>query len=66
MACDSSVLNLQGSCKKHTDVVERFGRYPHRNRAMGREDTAEEAEWLADWENLPGWARSQLPRPAGK
>mmetsp|Transcript_22587 Transcript_22587/g.69954 ORF Transcript_22587/g.69954 Transcript_22587/m.69954 type:complete len:82 (-) Transcript_22587:51-296(-) len=27
--------------KGHYDVVERFGRYPHRNKALGRESTAE-------------------------
>lgn len=44
----------------HTRVVERFGRYPHRNRANGRSNTPAEDAWLADVENLPGWARSQL------
>lgn len=31
----------------HRDIVERFGRFPHRNRILGREDTPEEAEYLA-------------------
>lgn len=31
---------------KHTAIVERFGRYPHRNALLGRETTAEEAEFL--------------------
>jgi uncharacterized protein (DUF924 family) len=31
----------------HRDIVARFGRFPHRNRALGREDTAEEARYLA-------------------
>lgn len=30
----------------HLDVIERFGRFPHRNRALGRENTAEEQAWL--------------------
>jgi uncharacterized protein (DUF924 family) len=30
----------------HYDIVERFGRYPHRNAALGREPTAEETEYL--------------------
>ena len=30
----------------HRDIVERFGRYPHRNRILGRESTAEELEFL--------------------
>jgi uncharacterized protein (DUF924 family) len=32
--------------RKHHDVVARFGRYPHRNEALGRQSTAEEIEFL--------------------
>ncbi|KAK5989859.1 hypothetical protein PT974_08121 [Cladobotryum mycophilum] len=32
--------------KRHWDIIQRFGRYPHRNKAMGRETTAEEKEYL--------------------
>jgi uncharacterized protein (DUF924 family) len=45
----------------HYEVLKRFGRYPHRNQLKGREDTPEELEWLGDIENLPAWAKSQLP-----
>ena len=31
----------------HHDIVMRFGRFPHRNRALGRPNTAEEAAYLA-------------------
>ena len=31
---------------EHQRVIERFGRFPHRNRALGRESTAEERAWL--------------------
>ena len=31
---------------EHRDVVARFGRFPHRNRALGRTSTAEEQAWL--------------------
>ena len=31
----------------HRDVIERFGRFPSRNRALGRESTPEEIAWLA-------------------
>lgn len=31
----------------HRDIVERFGRFPHRNTLLGRADTPEEAEYLA-------------------
>ena len=30
----------------HRDIVERFGRFPHRNEILGRETTPEEAEFL--------------------
>jgi uncharacterized protein (DUF924 family) len=32
----------------HRDVIERFGRFPHRNPALGRETTPEEAAFLAN------------------
>ncbi|MEN1941197.1 DUF924 family protein [Luteimonas sp. MJ246] len=32
----------------HHDIVQRFGRFPHRNRVLGREDTAAEAAFIAD------------------
>lgn len=31
----------------HKDIVDRFGRYPHRNAALGRVSTDEEREFLA-------------------
>ncbi|TKS54982.1 DUF924 domain-containing protein [Luteimonas yindakuii] len=30
----------------HLDVIERFGRFPHRNAALGRINTADEQAWL--------------------
>ena len=30
----------------HLEVIERFGRFPHRNRALGRQSTPEEQAWL--------------------
>jgi len=33
--------------RRHRDVIVRFGRYPHRNAALGRSSTPEELEWLA-------------------
>lgn len=32
--------------RKHREIIERFGRYPHRNEALGRESTPEELEFL--------------------
>lgn len=31
---------------EHRDIVARFGRFPHRNRVLGREDTPAEREFL--------------------
>lgn len=31
---------------KHKAIIERFGRYPHRNTILGRESTVEEIEFL--------------------
>lgn len=33
--------------QRHADVIERFGRFPHRNAILGRTHSAEEAEYLA-------------------
>ena len=32
---------------KHKVIIDRFGRYPHRNALLGRESTAEEIDFLA-------------------
>jgi len=34
---------------KYTNVIARFGRFPHRNAILGRTTTPEEAEFLKDW-----------------
>ena len=34
--------------REHHDIVERFGRFPHRNRVLGRDSTEEELRYLAD------------------
>ena len=31
---------------EHRRVIERFGRFPHRNRVLGRESSADEQAWL--------------------
>jgi len=33
--------------RRHREVIDRFGRFPHRNAVLGRVDTAEEASYLA-------------------
>ncbi len=42
--------------KEHSAVVERFGRYPYRNRVLGRESTEEERRWMED--GGVAWARN--------
>lgn len=41
----------------HLAVIERFGRFPHRNAILGRASTAEELDWLAagghHWGQVP-------------
>ena len=32
--------------RRHYEIIARFGRFPHRNAILGRESTAEEAEFL--------------------
>ena len=34
--------------KDHKKVIDQFGRFPHRNKALGRDSTDEEKEWLAE------------------
>ena len=58
----SSVIGRQlaHDLPQHTDVLRRFGRYPHRNALCGRQNTPEEEAWLAS-DECPGWAKSQRP-----
>jgi len=34
------------AAEKHSDILKKFGRYPHRNECLGRESTPEEVEWF--------------------
>ena len=38
---------LMKYAKLHRDLIQRFGRFPHRNAALGRESTREEIDYLA-------------------
>ncbi|MCF2872760.1 DUF924 domain-containing protein [Octadecabacter sp. G9-8] len=42
---DSGADNLRHACA-HRDVVRQFGRFPYRNKALGRTTTAAEAAWM--------------------
>ena len=51
-------LNNEESLKSaigHHDAIKRFGRFPHRNKAMGRQNTPEEEEYLKD---PPLWGKT--------
>ncbi len=37
--------------KHHHDIVQRFGRFPHRNAVLGRGNTPDEEAWLASEDN---------------
>mgnify|MGYP000598569648 CR=1 FL=1 len=34
--------------RQHSEVIQRFGRFPHRNKALGRRNTAEEEAFLQE------------------
>ena len=40
--------------RHHRDLIRRFGRFPHRNAILGRQDTPEEAAYLASKEAFRG------------
>jgi uncharacterized protein (DUF924 family) len=35
-----------GFAIRHKEIIDRFGRFPHRNAILGRKSTAEEIEFL--------------------
>ncbi len=51
LACDKNE-KLEGDFLKHAighrDIIERFGRFPHRNSILGRASTPEELAFLAE------------------
>lgn len=40
--------DLMKYATEHRDIVERFGRFPHRNAALGRDSTPEEAAFITN------------------
>ena len=38
----------------HRDIIQRFGRFPHRNKILGRENTPEETEYLRSKDAFKG------------
>ena len=43
---EPALAGLAVWARRHHDIVARFGRFPHRNAALGRVSNAEEAEFL--------------------
>jgi len=43
---EPALASLHEWARKHHDVVARFGRFPHRNAALGRESTTQEQTFL--------------------
>ena len=47
LAADAGMADALDYAERHRDVIRRFGRFPHRNAALGRPSTAEERAYLA-------------------
>ncbi|HEY0858467.1 MAG TPA: DUF924 family protein [Albitalea sp.] len=47
-ACSPHVQEMLDYAHRHRDVIERFGRFPHRNALLGRESTADEIAFLRE------------------
>jgi uncharacterized protein (DUF924 family) len=45
-AADASLADNEAWARKHHVIIERFGRFPHRNAVLGRASTPEEIEFL--------------------
>ncbi|MBK19943.1 MAG: hypothetical protein CMM52_14015 [Rhodospirillaceae bacterium] len=52
VADEHSIQSAQG----HYDTIKRFGRFPHRNEVMGRQNTPEEDEYMKD---PPTWGKTK-------
>lgn len=44
---DADLVDNLRWAEHHREIIQRFGRFPHRNAALGRESSGEELEWLA-------------------
>ena len=48
LAAEMGSEELLGYAARHMEIIERFGRFPHRNEILGRATTREEAEFLKE------------------
>lgn len=46
------IRNSLSYAKQHLEIIEKFGRFPYRNKVLGRESTAEELEFLKEGVNF--------------
>jgi uncharacterized protein (DUF924 family) len=44
----ASMLSAVQYAEKHRDIIARYGRFPHRNTALGRQSTPEELAFIAE------------------
>jgi uncharacterized protein (DUF924 family) len=47
-SASSEYAGFAGYAKKHLDIIDRFGRFPHRNETLGRPATADEISYLEE------------------
>lgn len=52
VADEQSIQSAQG----HYDTIKQYGRFPHRNEVMGRQNTPEEDEYM---KNPPTWGKTK-------
>jgi len=50
-AIASTIKSNLAYAQQHLDIIERFGRFPHRNAALGRESTPQELAYLQHTSN---------------
>ena len=46
LATEPEMTDIAQYAVRHRDIIARFGRFPHRNRILGRDSTPEEIEFL--------------------
>ena len=46
---------IKGYAEKHYNIIEKFGRFPHRNQVLQRESTEEEIEYLKSAQTFGQW-----------
>ena len=55
------IQSFKKSAERHLEIIEKFGRYPHRNKALGRTSTAVELEFMEKYGSSL-FMKSQQPK----